>query len=82
MRSISSAAAARMAGFDNLSLDLIYGLPGQTMEDWQRTLADAVALGLISGASNGGQTYLEPQGSATREQVATILMEFCKNVKK
>ena len=44
--------------------------------------ADAVALGLISGASNGGQTYLEPQGSATREQVATILMEFCKNVKK
>ena len=45
-------------------------------------LADAVALGLISGASNGGQTYLEPQGSATREQVATILMEFCKNVKK
>ena len=44
-------------------------------------LADAVALGLISGASNGGQTYLEPQGSATREQVATILMEFCKNVK-
>ena len=38
--------------------------------------------GLISGASNGGQTYLEPQGSATREQVATILMEFCKNVKK
>ena len=45
-------------------------------------MADAVALGLISGASNGGQTYLNPQGSATREQVATILMEFCKNVKK
>ena len=30
----------------------------------------------------GGETYLNPQGSATREQVATILMEFCKNVKK
>ena len=37
--------AARKAKFTNLSLDLIYGLPGQTMEDWQRTLADAVALG-------------------------------------
>ena len=37
--------AARQAKFINLSLDLIYGLPGQTMEDWQRTLADAVALG-------------------------------------
>ena len=39
-----------------------------------------MALGLISGASNGGQTYLDPQGGASREQVATILMEFCKNV--
>ena len=37
--------AARKAKFTDLSLDLIYGLPGQTMEDWQRTLADAVALG-------------------------------------
>ena len=54
-----------------------------SVSDWAKdALADAVGLGLISGASNGGQTYLEPQGSATREQVATILMEFCKNVKK
>ena len=54
-----------------------------SVSDWAKdALADAVALGLISGASNGGVTYLEPQGSATREQVATILMEFCKNVKK
>ena len=54
-----------------------------SVSEWAKdALADAVALGLISGASNGGQTYLEPQGSATREQVATILMEFCKNVKK
>ena len=54
-----------------------------SVSDWAKdAMADAVALGLISGASNGGQTYLEAQGSATREQVATILMEFCKNVKK
>ena len=54
-----------------------------SVSGWAKdALADAVALGLISGASNGGQTYFEPQGSATREQVATILMEFCKNVKK
>ena len=54
-----------------------------SVSDWAKdAMADAVALGLISGASNGGQTYLNPQGSATREQVATILMEFCKNVKK
>ena len=54
-----------------------------SVSDWAKdAMADAVGLGLISGASNGGQTYLNPQGSATREQVATILMEFCKNVKK
>ncbi len=54
-----------------------------SVSGWAKdAMADAVALGLISGASNGGQTYLNPQGSATREQVATILMEFCKNVKK
>ena len=54
-----------------------------SVSGWAKdALADAVALGLISGASNGGVTYLSPKGSATREQVATILMEFCKNVKK
>ena len=36
--------AARKAKFDNLSLDLIYGLPGQTMERWQTNLAAAVNL--------------------------------------
>jgi oxygen-independent coproporphyrinogen III oxidase len=29
---------ARRAGFDNLSLDLIYGLPGQTLERWRQTI--------------------------------------------
>ncbi|MCS6800959.1 MAG: radical SAM family heme chaperone HemW [Chloroflexota bacterium] len=35
---------ARAAGFTNLSLDLIYGLPGQELASWQRTLAAAAAL--------------------------------------
>lgn len=38
---VAAVAAAREAGFDNLNLDLIYGLPGQSVGDWQRTL-DAV----------------------------------------
>lgn len=37
-------AAVRTAGFDNVSLDLIYGIPGQTLDDWRADLADAVAL--------------------------------------
>ncbi|HEX3032224.1 MAG TPA: coproporphyrinogen-III oxidase family protein, partial [Bacillota bacterium] len=41
-----AVAAAREAGFDNLSLDLMYGLPGQTLVQWQETLEEAVALGV------------------------------------
>jgi oxygen-independent coproporphyrinogen-3 oxidase len=29
---------SRQAGFDNLNIDLIYGLPEQTLADWQKTL--------------------------------------------
>ena len=36
---------ARAAGFDNIGLDLIFGLPGQTPENWLATLRQAVALG-------------------------------------
>ena len=36
--------AARDAGFDNISLDLIYGLPSQSKADWADTLAKAMAL--------------------------------------
>ena len=41
---VAALAAARAAGFDNLNLDLIYGLPGQSVADWQRTLAAALPL--------------------------------------
>ncbi len=36
--------AARAAGFDNLGLDIIYGLPGQTAADLRRDLESAAAL--------------------------------------
>ncbi len=35
---------ARAAGFDNLSLDFIFGLPGQTKQQWQRDLEGAIVL--------------------------------------
>ena len=35
---------ARKAGFENVSLDLIYGLPSQTREDWADTLTRMLAL--------------------------------------
>ena len=39
-----SVALARAAGFESFNLDLIYGGAGETLEDWCRTLDDAVAL--------------------------------------
>jgi oxygen-independent coproporphyrinogen-3 oxidase len=35
----------REAGFDNLNLDLMFAIPGQSMEIWRATLAEALALG-------------------------------------
>ncbi|MFV0330480.1 MAG: radical SAM family heme chaperone HemW [Dysgonomonas sp.] len=46
-----SAAKAKEAvglckslGYDNISIDLMYGLPGQTMEIWQKNLDEAISL--------------------------------------
>jgi oxygen-independent coproporphyrinogen-3 oxidase len=41
---LKSVDWARRVGFDNLSLDLIFGLPGQTLERWQETLRQALGL--------------------------------------
>lgn len=35
----------RRAGFDNLNLDLMFAIPGQTLEIWEETINQAVALG-------------------------------------
>ena len=57
---------------------------GAQVSSWAKeAMQDAVALGLINGTkASDGVVYLDSQGSATRQQVATILMNFCQNVKK
>jgi oxygen-independent coproporphyrinogen-3 oxidase len=40
----AAVAEARRAGFDNLSLDLLYDVPGQTLASWQQSLDAAIAL--------------------------------------
>jgi oxygen-independent coproporphyrinogen-3 oxidase len=44
MQAIQSVKWAKKAGFSNLSIDLIYGLPNQTPEDWERNVRIAVEL--------------------------------------
>jgi oxygen-independent coproporphyrinogen-3 oxidase len=35
----------RQAGFDNVNLDLMFAIPGQTLAAWRQTLAEAAAMG-------------------------------------
>ncbi|MEA4976338.1 MAG: radical SAM family heme chaperone HemW [Paludibacter sp.] len=49
---------ARKQGFKNISIDLIYALPGQTIEDWRNQLEDAFKLD-VEHISAYGLTYEE-----------------------
>jgi len=53
-------AAARAAGFDNVSIDLIYGIPGQTLDGWREGLELAIALGPEHVSCYALQLTLEP----------------------
>ena len=39
-----AVSMARAAGFENVNLDLMLGLPGQSVAQWERTLEEAIAL--------------------------------------
>ena len=41
---VEAVAMARQAGFENLNLDLIFGIPNQTLPMWRQTLTRALAL--------------------------------------
>lgn len=43
-QAIDAVASLRHAGIDNISIDLIYGLPGQTLETWDESVRQAVDL--------------------------------------
>jgi oxygen-independent coproporphyrinogen-3 oxidase len=42
---VESFDILRHAGFDNLNLDLMFAIPGQTLEVWRQTLVEAAAMG-------------------------------------
>jgi oxygen-independent coproporphyrinogen-3 oxidase len=42
-QAIEAVSLAKTAGFDNIGIDLIHSLPGQTMDHWRQTLQTAVA---------------------------------------
>lgn len=62
-----AVSIAQAAGFDNISIDLMYALPTQTMEQWQHDVAKALQLG-VQHISTYGLIY--EQGT-----VLTTLLE-------
>lgn len=53
-----AVAIAQAVGFDNISIDLMYALPSQTMRHWQHDVAEALQLG-VQHISTYGLIYEE-----------------------
>ncbi len=71
---------ANYKGYDTSASASLSKFPdGSSVNSWAEiALSWANGAGLITGASKNGQTVLDPQGEASRAQVATILMRFCE----
>ncbi len=69
-----------LKGGDTSSTSPLENFPdGPKTSSWARdAMGWAVADGLITGSADGYMLYLDPGGSATRAQVATILKRFCE----
>jgi len=57
-QAVKAVRNAQIAGFDNISIDLIYGLPFQTLSNWEKQLDMAVLL-KVQHISAYGLTYEE-----------------------
>lgn len=57
-QAIQAVKDAQAAGFDNISIDLMYALPDQTMAMWQKDIAQALELG-VQHISSYGLIYEE-----------------------
>lgn len=78
---------AHAAGFDNVSCDLIYGIPGQSLADWQQDVRELVARGLahlslycleIYDATPLGQTIAEGRLEPLSEDLAADMYDWAR----
>ena len=89
---MSAVQIAKQAGFSNINLDLIYGIPGQTLQSWEMTLTHALeldpshlscyALSLEKGTlfhtefRHGSLEMMEPEHEACFQQQAEAQLEM------
>lgn len=81
-QALKGIEGARKAGFTNISLDLIFGLPGQTLKIWEDTLEEALALevphislyGLqLERGTPWGEKYAQDEGDLPTEEVVLAM---------
>lgn len=61
--------------------DYLHFPDGPAVSDWARVaMAWGVGEGLISGVGTEFGTFLQPQGSATRAQIAKVIMSYCLEI--
>ena len=84
---------AGSSGFDNVSIDLVYGLPGQSLPRWRNTLDEALALTtphvslypltleqgtpMWQAMQDGSLPYVEPDLTAEQYELAENLLAAC-----
>lgn len=72
---------ADFKGIDTSKSADLSKFPDGNKATWSKPyISWAVAEGLISGKAQDGKTYLDPQGNATRAEVATLISSFVRNI--
>ncbi len=78
----------RLAGFENISIDLIYGLPNQTIEEWRADLAQTISLGpthisaynlIIEPGTHFGKLYAQGKLELPSEEIQGEMYEALNN---
>jgi oxygen-independent coproporphyrinogen-3 oxidase len=71
---IDNLNAAVEAGFDNINVDLIFGLPGQTFDDWVETL-EAVTGAVIHAEARGSKAAWGPSGASEINEAGQLCLK-------
>ncbi len=89
---IEAVRTAQKAGFENLSIDLMYALPGQTMAQWKADIETAIGLGVQHLSSYGlmyeegtAMTQMRDRGELqeTDEETENAMYDYlCERVKE
>lgn len=84
-----SIAMAKTAGFENISIDLMYGLPDQTLSQWDNTLREALELGVqhisvyglqVEKGTVWGNLQAEGKLSLPEEELTLAMRKLCNEL--